>query len=111
MISSSGMLKTWWRATVSSMTPREEERCPPVRETFSRTSHRSSWASCLRVRRSMFFMSSGLLIESNMGLTRGPEYGGPVGSVTILMEVRGRRRWETFFVDRGLLRLVGMVNP
>jgi len=41
-----GVLKTWWRATVSSTTPREEPKWPPVFETDSRISHLSSFESC-----------------------------------------------------------------
>jgi hypothetical protein len=51
----------------------------------------------------MFFMSSGLLMESRMGFTAGPEYGGP-DAVSLAME-RGalelgrdrRRRRELSF--------------
>ena len=59
------------------MTPKLLLKCPPVFETASRVSHRSSCASCLICRMSRRFISAGLLMLSNIGLTAGPEYGGP----------------------------------
>lgn len=48
MILSSGVLNTWWRATVSSTTPKLELRCPPVFDTLCTISALSSAASCSR---------------------------------------------------------------
>lgn len=46
-----------------------------------------------------------------MGFTDGPEYGGPVASVAMLMPVRCRRR-ETLMCDgKGVLSDEGRVNP
>jgi hypothetical protein len=50
-ILSSGALKTWWRATVSSTTPRLDPRCPPVLETEKIVSDRNSsasWFNCCK---------------------------------------------------------------
>lgn len=48
IILSSGVLKTWCRATVNSTTPKLELRCPPELETVCTMSALSSAASCSR---------------------------------------------------------------
>lgn len=45
-ILSSGVLKTWCRATVSSTTPRLDPKWPPVLETVKMVSDRTSSESC-----------------------------------------------------------------